>query len=319
MRSSLQTQTQSTNNKNYFEKSQNNINNVNYLNYNKNNINTSVTTVSNLNNNIFYNNATEKSQDIKFKSYNIDSYIESKKKNHIVSKEISPIKLEAKKSIISIGSQRDLFEENKKLIPNIKKENIITNSNVNANIIFERIISKNNPNNDAFMNVIKNKENILETNINNKNIKSQNDVKKNIINNSSIANNKIPTNDSNSSKKKKKSDRDENSPDIGKNLEQSPEEEEFPNYKLDNIKEFFEDPEIKFVREEHEKELKKAEEENKKKAIIEQIKLEIQKNEARLRVKELDGRKITFDCYGNVVNIKNVNHEKLNIEFLQPK
>jgi len=97
------------------------------------------------------------------------------------------------------------------------------------------------------------------------------------------------------------------------------EENDFPNYKLENIKEYVEDPEIKLVREEREREWKRFEEENKKKAILEQVKLEILKNEARLRMKDLDGKKVTFDANGAVVNIKNVNIEKLSVDFYQPK
>jgi len=36
-------------------------------------------------------------------------------------------------------------------------------------------------------------------------------------------------------------------------------------------------------------------------------------------MKDLDGRKVTFDANGNVVNIKNINLEKLNNDFYQPK
>lgn len=97
------------------------------------------------------------------------------------------------------------------------------------------------------------------------------------------------------------------------------EENDFPNYKLENIKEYVEDPEIKLVREEREREWKRLEEENNKKAILEQVKLEILKNEARLRNKDLDGKKVTFDSNGAVVNIKNVNVEKLSADFYQPK
>jgi len=96
-------------------------------------------------------------------------------------------------------------------------------------------------------------------------------------------------------------------------------EEDFPNYKLENIKEYVEDTEIKLVREEREREWKRLEEEKKKKAILEQVKLEILKNEARLKMKDLDGKKVTFDANGAVVNIKNVNIEKLNLDFYQPK
>lgn len=88
---------------------------------------------------------------------------------------------------------------------------------------------------------------------------------------------------------------------------------------MDNIKEYVEDPEIKIVREEREKEWRRLEEENKKKDIIEQVKLEILKNEAKLRMKDLDGKKVTFDVNGAVLNIKSVNVEKLNIDFYQPK
>ena len=88
---------------------------------------------------------------------------------------------------------------------------------------------------------------------------------------------------------------------------------------MDNIKEFFEDPEIKLVREEREREWKRQEEENKKKAILEQVKLDILRNEQKLKSKELDGRKVTFDSDGIVVNIKGVNMDKLNFDFMLPK
>ena len=93
----------------------------------------------------------------------------------------------------------------------------------------------------------------------------------------------------------------------------------FPNFKLDNIKEYYEDPEIKLVREEREREWKRQEEENKKKMILEQVKLEILKNEQKLKSKELDGRKITFDNNGVLINIKGINMDKLNSDFMQPK
>lgn len=97
------------------------------------------------------------------------------------------------------------------------------------------------------------------------------------------------------------------------------EENDFPNYKLENIKEYVEDIEIKMVREEREREWKRQEEENKKKAILEQVKLEILKNEARLKMKDLDGKMVTFDANGAVININNVNVEKLTVDFYQPK
>jgi len=96
-------------------------------------------------------------------------------------------------------------------------------------------------------------------------------------------------------------------------------EDDFPNYKLDIIKEYVEDPEIKVIREEREKEWKRLEEENTKKLIIEQVKIEILKNEAKLRMKDLDGKKVTFDANGAVIHIINVNVEKLNNDFYQPR
>lgn len=93
----------------------------------------------------------------------------------------------------------------------------------------------------------------------------------------------------------------------------------FPNFKLDNIKEFTEDPEITLVREEREREWKRIEEEKLKKATLETIKAEILRNENRLKSKEIDGRKITFDVNGGVITIKNVNIERLANEFLQAK
>lgn len=97
------------------------------------------------------------------------------------------------------------------------------------------------------------------------------------------------------------------------------EDPDFINFKLDNIKEYVEDPEIKLVREEREREWKRQEEENKKKMILEQVKLEILKNEQKLKSKELDGRKITFDQNGVVINIKGINLEKLSNDFMQPR
>jgi len=61
------------------------------------------------------------------------------------------------------------------------------------------------------------------------------------------------------------------------------------------------------------------EDEKIKKANLDVIKAEILKNENRLKSKELDGRKITFDMNGNVVNIKNVNLDKLSSDFLTTK
>lgn len=107
---------------------------------------------------------------------------------------------------------------------------------------------------------------------------------------------------------------------IGLNTKTSMKEEPFPNFKLDNIKDFFvEDPEIKQVREEREREWKRLEDERQKKATLEVIKAEILKNENRLKSKELDGRKITFDLNGAVINIKNVNLDKLGNDFLQAR
>jgi len=104
------------------------------------------------------------------------------------------------------------------------------------------------------------------------------------------------------------------------NTKPSKVEEPFPNYKLENIKDnFVEDPEIKLVREEREREWKRAEEEKQKKATLEIIKAEILKNENRLKSKELDGRKVTFDCDGKVIAIKNVNLDKLANDFLNTK
>lgn len=106
----------------------------------------------------------------------------------------------------------------------------------------------------------------------------------------------------------------------GINTKTSLKEEPFPNFKLGNIKDFFvEDPEIKLVREEREREWKRLEDERQKKATLEVIKAEILKNENRLKSKELDGRKITFDLNGAVINIKNVNIEKLGNDFLQAR
>ena len=53
--------------------------------------------------------------------------------------------------------------------------------------------------------------------------------------------------------------------------------------------------------------------------ILEQVKLEILKNEQKLKSKELDGRKITFDNNGVLINIKGINMDKLNSDFMQPK
>jgi hypothetical protein len=90
----------------------------------------------------------------------------------------------------------------------------------------------------------------------------------------------------------------------------------FPNFKLDNIKEYYEDPEIKLVREEREREWKRIEDEKIKKANLDIIMAEIQRNEQRLKSKEVDGKKITFDSDGGVINIKNVITEKLKDEFV---
>jgi hypothetical protein len=97
------------------------------------------------------------------------------------------------------------------------------------------------------------------------------------------------------------------------------EDPEFVNFKLDNFKEYVEDPEIKLVREEREREWKRQEEENKKKMILEQVKLEIVKNEQKLKSKELDGRKVTFDSNGVLLNIKGINMEKLTNDFMHPR
>ena len=94
------------------------------------------------------------------------------------------------------------------------------------------------------------------------------------------------------------------------------EENNFQNYKLDNIKEYYEDPDIKLVREEREREWKRMEEEIQKKVALENVKAEIIRNEARLKSKEIDGRKMTFDSNGAVINIKNVNLDKLGLDFL---
>jgi len=97
-------------------------------------------------------------------------------------------------------------------------------------------------------------------------------------------------------------------------------EEPFLNFKLENIKDFFvEDPEVKLIREEREREWKRLEEEKQKKATLETIKAEILKNENRLKSKDLDGRKITFDLNGAVINIKNVNIDKLGSDFLHAR
>jgi hypothetical protein len=93
----------------------------------------------------------------------------------------------------------------------------------------------------------------------------------------------------------------------------------FLNFKLDNIKEFYEDPEIKLVREEREREWKRIEDEKIKKANLDIIMAEIQRNEQRLKSKEVDGKKITFDSDGGVINIKNVITEKLKDEFVLAK
>ena len=93
----------------------------------------------------------------------------------------------------------------------------------------------------------------------------------------------------------------------------------FPNFKLDNIKEYYEDPEIKLVREEREREWKRIEDEKIKKANLDIIMAEILRNEQRLKTKEVDGKKITFDSEGGVINIKNVNTEKLKDEFVLAK
>ena len=116
------------------------------------------------------------------------------------------------------------------------------------------------------------------------------------------------------------STKNKNLPDIqNQTISTINDENDFPNYKLENIKDYVEDPEIKLVREEREREWKRLEEENKKKAILEQVKLEILKNEARLKLKDLDGKKVTFDANGDVINIKNVNVEKLGADFYGPK
>ncbi len=36
-------------------------------------------------------------------------------------------------------------------------------------------------------------------------------------------------------------------------------------------------------------------------------------------MKDLDGKKVTFDSYGAVINIKNINVEKLTVDFFSPK
>ena len=73
------------------------------------------------------------------------------------------------------------------------------------------------------------------------------------------------------------------------------------------------------VREEREKEWKRLEDDKQKRATLEVIRAEILKNEIRLKSKDIDGRKITFDLNGAVINIKNVNVEKLGNDFLQAK
>ena len=93
----------------------------------------------------------------------------------------------------------------------------------------------------------------------------------------------------------------------------------FPNFKLDNIKEYYEDPDIKLVREETEREWKRAEDDIIKKANLDVIMAEILRNEQRLKTKEVDGKKITFDSQGGVINIKSVNAEKLKDEFVTAK
>jgi len=88
---------------------------------------------------------------------------------------------------------------------------------------------------------------------------------------------------------------------------------------LENEKEFSEDIQIKLIREEREREWKRKEEDKLKKANLDSIKAEILKNENRLKSKEIDGTKMTFDLNGSVINIKNVNIDNLATEFISTK
>lgn len=88
---------------------------------------------------------------------------------------------------------------------------------------------------------------------------------------------------------------------------------------MENEKEFSEDIQIKLIREEREREWKRKEEDKLKKANLDSIKAEILKNENRLKSKEIDGTKMTFDLNGSVINIKNVNIDNLATEFISTK
>lgn len=87
-------------------------------------------------------------------------------------------------------------------------------------------------------------------------------------------------------------------------------------HKIPDIKEFVEDPEIKIVREEKEKEWKKREEEVAVKQIIEKEKQAEMKAEIIKNRKEIDGKKFTFDPNGGVIVIKNIVVEKLANDFV---
>jgi hypothetical protein len=87
-----------------------------------------------------------------------------------------------------------------------------------------------------------------------------------------------------------------------------------PQYKIENFKEYIEDPIIKLIREDKEKETKRQQEEVIIRVKIEKEK-EILKYEISRKQKEIDGRKVTFDADGKMLNIKNIVPDKLANDF----
>ena len=90
---------------------------------------------------------------------------------------------------------------------------------------------------------------------------------------------------------------------------------DLPQHKIENIKEFTEDSEIKNIRDEKERDLRRKDEEIILKQKIEkekQIELKMEINKTK---KEIDGKKLTFDVNGNPVSIKTVALEKLALDF----